>query len=46
MRLKAKKIESRYGKFLVCPRCGRVFKDSKAYTKHVNKSHRHLFKGE
>ncbi|WP_423792240.1 nucleotide-binding protein [Methanocaldococcus indicus] len=45
MRLKAEKITNKYGDtFLRCPRCGRLFKNAKSYTKHVNKAHKHLFK--
>ncbi len=46
MRLKAIKITNRYGTFFMCPRCGKLFKYSKDYTRHVNKAHGHLFKKE
>ncbi|MBP1911141.1 putative C2H2 Zn-finger protein [Thermococcus stetteri] len=43
--LKAIKIEDRDGEILFrCPRCGMVFRSAKAYTRHVNKAHGHLFR--
>ncbi len=43
LRLKAEKIVGRDGEvFFRCPRCGKLFRYSKDYTKHVNKAHRHL----
>lgn len=43
-RLRAEKVEDRDGEiFLRCPRCGMLFRDSKRYTRHVNRSHGHLF---
>ncbi|WP_456472405.1 nucleotide-binding protein [Methanocaldococcus sp.] len=46
MRLKAIKVEGRWGTFLKCPRCGMLFKDQKQYSRHINKAHKHLFKKE
>ncbi|HIH72114.1 MAG TPA: nucleotide-binding protein [Thermococcaceae archaeon] len=43
--LKAIKIKDRDGEiFLRCPRCGMVFRKSKDYIRHINKSHGHLFR--
>jgi len=43
--LKAIKIKDRDGEILLrCPRCGMVFRDAKAFTRHVNRAHGHLFR--
>jgi len=45
MRLRAIKVKDRDGETLLrCPRCGMVFRDAKAFTRHVNKAHGHLFR--
>jgi uncharacterized C2H2 Zn-finger protein len=45
VRMKAVVFYDRDGdRYYQCPRCGMIFKSSKEYSRHINRSHSHLFR--